>query len=252
MFFFPPGFKVDTAKWPCPRADEGSAGCKKRFWSNHEERRKPKPEERRAYGRDPDFPLAEGTHDTFACRFYDRLARRSPCEAGFREWIVQLIVPGEGKIVDRERVGGATFVAKAGGRTTTGVTNAEGIIRVRARRDTEKIVVDLTIPPKEDEQDESGQDGSKQNSTDGSSAPKKPKDPVRVRLTLMGGDLQEIEGDDPKKTVEARLRNLGFGPALPEKWTPEVAKDALDAFKKANAIADGDDLNQKLRELHGS
>ncbi len=71
VLLFRPGSVVVPAKWPCPRAAEGPAGCKKRFWSDGETRRsKHLPTERRY----------ERSKDTFACRFYDRLSSNSPCE----------------------------------------------------------------------------------------------------------------------------------------------------------------------------
>jgi len=70
VFLFRPGSVVDAATWPCPRAKEGSGGCRKRFWSDAAERRK-FTESRRVF---------EETHDTFACRFYDRISNSSPCE----------------------------------------------------------------------------------------------------------------------------------------------------------------------------
>ncbi len=69
---FRPGTKVDTEKWPCPRADEGPAGCRARFWSDGEARRG-----NHLSGQRRKF---EDTHDTFGCRFYHRLAFNSPCE----------------------------------------------------------------------------------------------------------------------------------------------------------------------------
>jgi hypothetical protein len=64
------GSKVDPAKWPCPRVKEKPTACKKRFWSDGQKRRSNQAE-RREYNK---------TKDTFACRFYDRLNSRSPCE----------------------------------------------------------------------------------------------------------------------------------------------------------------------------
>ncbi|MGH9902943.1 MAG: peptidoglycan-binding protein, partial [Pyrinomonadaceae bacterium] len=72
MYLFRPGAKIEPARWPCPRTREGAAGCKKRFWSDAERRRRRLPDERREFAE---------TRDTFACRFYDRLAVNSPCEA---------------------------------------------------------------------------------------------------------------------------------------------------------------------------
>jgi len=69
---FRPGTTVDPNKWPCPRADEGVAGCRKRFWSDGESRRSRRlPADRREFAK---------TQDTFACRFYHRLMTGSPCE----------------------------------------------------------------------------------------------------------------------------------------------------------------------------
>jgi hypothetical protein len=70
VFMFHPGTRVLVERWPCPRAAEGPAGCRKRFWSDGEQRRKPAAEDRE-YVR---------TKDTFACRFYDRLSFASPCD----------------------------------------------------------------------------------------------------------------------------------------------------------------------------
>jgi hypothetical protein len=72
---FAPGTK-SLAVWPCPKAPDVQ-GCKDRFWSDAPKRRTFQ-EERREY---------EETHDTFACRFYERLVGLSPCE------VVQMITP---------------------------------------------------------------------------------------------------------------------------------------------------------------
>lgn len=70
VLLFPPGSSIDPARWPCPRAREGDAECREQFWPDGELRRTPGAT-RREYA----------THkDTFACRFYDAMARRSPCE----------------------------------------------------------------------------------------------------------------------------------------------------------------------------
>lgn len=72
VLLFRKGSKVDPAKWPCPKAKEGVAGCLKRFWSDGESRRS-----RRLPDQPRTFPA---TQDTFACRFYHRLTTGSPCE----------------------------------------------------------------------------------------------------------------------------------------------------------------------------
>jgi peptidoglycan hydrolase-like protein with peptidoglycan-binding domain len=70
IFMFRPGSYVSPGSWPCPRVKEGIAGCQKRLWSDSKTRRAFQ-EKRREYHK---------THDTFACRFYDRLGVSSPCE----------------------------------------------------------------------------------------------------------------------------------------------------------------------------
>ena len=71
MFLFPPGTKVNpAAAWPCPAVNAPADGCKAAFWPDGDARRQ-NGDERRDY---------KTTRDTMACRFYDRFARRSPCE----------------------------------------------------------------------------------------------------------------------------------------------------------------------------
>lgn len=68
-YLFEPGAKVGAGKWPCPKAPEWKK-CKLRFWSDSEKRLSNQ-KSRRNYWT---------TRDTFACRFYDRIARTMTCE----------------------------------------------------------------------------------------------------------------------------------------------------------------------------
>jgi outer membrane protein OmpA-like peptidoglycan-associated protein len=70
ILLFRPGSRVAPARWPCPRVKEGIAGCKRRFFSDASVRRQFQAAHR-------EFP---DTHDTFACRFYQRISENSPCE----------------------------------------------------------------------------------------------------------------------------------------------------------------------------
>jgi outer membrane protein OmpA-like peptidoglycan-associated protein len=73
IFLFRAGMAVNPKLWPCPRALEGTGDCRRRFFAppkDGELRRKPGLD-RREFSQ---------TSDTFACRFYDRVARLSPCE----------------------------------------------------------------------------------------------------------------------------------------------------------------------------
>jgi hypothetical protein len=71
ILIFQKGSQILPAKWPCPTYKEGTAGCKKRFWSDSDTRRST-----RNSGEERNF---EDTQDTFACRFYQRISSQSPC-----------------------------------------------------------------------------------------------------------------------------------------------------------------------------
>jgi hypothetical protein len=72
MYLFPKGTTVPAGMWPCPKVGDSNAACSKAFWPDGDARRK-NGTDRRDY---------KNTRDTMACRFYDRFARRSPCEGG--------------------------------------------------------------------------------------------------------------------------------------------------------------------------
>lgn len=70
IYFFELGTEIEVAKWPCPTVKESGAACRKRFWSDADKRRAAG-EARRTF---------DVSADTFACRFYQRIAGGSPCE----------------------------------------------------------------------------------------------------------------------------------------------------------------------------
>jgi hypothetical protein len=72
LFMFRKDSKVLPEKWPCPTVQEGDRKCRQRFWSDGEQRRS-----RRLSGARRQFSTSK---DTFACRFYHRIATGSPCE----------------------------------------------------------------------------------------------------------------------------------------------------------------------------
>ncbi len=72
VLLFQQGSKVEPAKWPCPRATDGVAVCRTRFFANGDSRRS-----RRLPDKDRTF---DDKQDTFACRFYQKLLTDSPCE----------------------------------------------------------------------------------------------------------------------------------------------------------------------------
>ena len=282
LYFFQPGLEIEVDKWPCPRVNEGSAGCRKRFWSDHEKRRKQEPDKARAYARQPSLGL-EGTRDTFACRFYDRLARHSPCEAGVDEWLLQLLLPneeqkkaegGEGsepdageakqppppkKVAERKRAAGASFEAKVKGsdKVIAGQADANGLLRIRSRAELEEIVLDVRVPLETADGDDGGDGGEGANGgasdSDGKVDGKTEKRRfATVRLTLRGGSLAELhDAASVENARKDRLLNLGFGPTERKLWDddPKVLPAALSDIEKVEGTSVNDD---KLRELYGS
>ena len=93
VLLFRPGTKVSPGDWPCPKAEtEQVSACKQRFWSDSD-RRLANGNERRAYS---------DSHDTFACRFYDRLTNNSPCERTRENWVLRILVAGKGPLTGRQ------------------------------------------------------------------------------------------------------------------------------------------------------
>jgi outer membrane protein OmpA-like peptidoglycan-associated protein len=78
LFLFDKTLLPPLASWPCPLATEGSAGCKAQFFDDADSRRG---------AGDAEKTYAK-TRATMACRFYDRLARASPCEGGVKAQVV--------------------------------------------------------------------------------------------------------------------------------------------------------------------
>ncbi|MBN2574468.1 MAG: peptidoglycan-binding protein [Deltaproteobacteria bacterium] len=72
LFLIDPSSDVSTEDWPCPRVTEGASDCRKRFWSDSARRIEPGAQPRNQ----------RETHDTYACRFYERLTLTAvPAEA---------------------------------------------------------------------------------------------------------------------------------------------------------------------------
>ena len=117
-YLFHPDLRVELKKWPCPRAKEGTSACKKRLWVDGQERRSVG-ESRRLY---------ESTRDTFACRFYDRIARESPCERVLEPVDVRI------RLFDacQHPMPGAHCRVSFGPTELDLIADAEGFVRVRA------------------------------------------------------------------------------------------------------------------------
>jgi hypothetical protein len=200
VLLFRPGSRVDPGRWPCPRAQEGTAGCLKRLWSDGEKRRSTHlPGERREFKK---------TKDTFACRFYDRLAGSSPCERFLKFFKIRLF--------DRlaRPLPGAPFLVMKAGQPVTGKADTKGDITLQEVKVPSTVTVfwsrpERFRPPRSGEQ-------------------AKPEDfeytldvNVEIEESSKAGVETAQDGQDAAKAAEAerRLHNLGFsmGATLEEK-----------------------------------
>jgi hypothetical protein len=111
VYLFPAGTSFDISDWPCPRASEGTHGCKAAFWkTGGDERRQPTAREREHLRGE----------NTFSCRFYDRIARFSPCEAARKSMQVWLLD------ANKKRMPGAPFRATVGSQSVEGSADDAG------------------------------------------------------------------------------------------------------------------------------
>ncbi len=123
IFLFRPGTEVRLEKWPCPRVSEGINDCEKRFWSDGEDRRT---------RREQEIPREYGdTKDTFACRFYDRLSNKSPCEAVLKQakicWVfMKLLDDTADEVLSQTEY---TLRSLTSGFSITDKTDDQGILR---------------------------------------------------------------------------------------------------------------------------
>lgn len=133
IFLFRPGVRIEPGAWPCPRATESPADCKKRFWSDAAKRRSFQ-EKRREF---------KNEQDTFACRFYDRLSNNSPCERGLTTFRIRLYEPS-GKAIPR-----APFTVQIGLRKPTSLANADetGVFAVQDLELPNRCIVKWGFPP---------------------------------------------------------------------------------------------------------
>lgn len=234
VFVFKHGTEVDPARWPCPVArSEDDSACRKRFWSDGAKRRA-EAEDVRTFGDgmvhlDADdagqlveTPI-EKTGNTMACRFYHAFARRSPCEAKFKEWVVRFQIPDfKGKLTTLKN---RRFIAIMGESSSApelrGTSDDRGIVRVPLISDhPHEMRIRIDTGP------EAGPPA------DGEAPPA--DDPAAesrfVTVRLAAGDLEFRDTDNPLG-LKQRLYNLGFGERPPDKWSAEELKRARAAFR---------------------
>lgn len=225
VYLFPPGTKMDPSAWPCPTVDEGVAGCKKRFWSDAERRRTPNENVSR---------LFEDARDTFTCRFYQRIAGRSPCEGRERKqlyWNIRVMRSQLKPLKQRSLVDHQFYVVtiqgKDGqptGKRYASSTTEDGIIRIPVQEDPVTMVLKI----------------------------------ADHTVTIDAGHLLAIEASDPKdQTIRQRLENLGYGDGPSAEWDDATFKAALKQFQIEAGVTGEDGLvgpatKDALVREHGS
>ncbi len=168
IYLFEPGSQVLAARWPCPRAEEGAAGCRARFWSDAA-RRRANAEERREYA---------DTADTFACRFYDRLAQQSPCEAAPEPLHIRLYD------LDDNYIPHAPYrLNPEGGDARQGRANAGGFISTRATAGLGQARIEWGFPPSPGE---------------------------KTAFVFADDIFLDVDTDDPDACDDRKLTNLGY------------------------------------------
>jgi hypothetical protein len=118
ILVFRKGSQVLPSKWPCPTFREGSASCKKRFFSDGDTRRST-----HLSGAERKFDL---THDTFACRFFQRVSDGSPCHSILSSFEIRLYDTG------RRFIANAPFEVTIGSSAPRqGIADPKGVLVLR-------------------------------------------------------------------------------------------------------------------------
>ncbi len=215
IFLFRAGIRINPQAWPCPRVKEGVAGCKARFWSDGEQRRgKRLADKPRKFGE---------TRDTFACRFYHRLAITSPCEGGAPLWVIRLLEDGPEPIDQRRPLANLPFsVTGVGGGLgeIRGTTDSRGVLRIIIKDNP--AVMKVTVAGQE--------------------------------ITVFAGSLKGVQ--EGAEGVVQRLRNLGFGVLDQRRDTTNQLIAGLAQFQRLHSLPvleqPNADFRKKLQEFHGS
>jgi len=188
VFMFPNDTQFPVHRWPCPTAKEDGAACKRQLWPDGDARRSPN-DRRREH-------LKGGR--TFACRFYDSLARGSPCE-GVRQTLALWLLDDEGR-----RMPNTPYRVRVGAQLRRGRADDRGML-------VEKNLL-LGAGARVEWGDTAPREGEKDASATGSYfpldayVPDRSKNEFRFRSDVF---LDADEADDEAGT-DRRLSNLGY------------------------------------------
>jgi OmpA family/Putative peptidoglycan binding domain len=214
IFLFPKGSKVTPDLWPCPKADtKDFSACEKRFWSDGRQRLK-NTEKQRTFDVD---------HNTFACRFYERMCSlKSPCERTHEQWVLRILVAGKTPLEGRKALANEPYTLSGTGSGTDikGRTDQNGVLRAPVEDDV--CTMTLTI--------------------------------AGMKIIVDGGALQAAASGDP--AWKERLANLGFGDGDPDAWDDPTYQGALSAFQKLEKLTEtgaaDSDTTDRIKSIHGS
>jgi hypothetical protein len=123
-FLFRPGSQIVPGHWPCPAANQATDVCRTRFFADAAVRRQFQAK-RRTNAKD---------HNTFACRFFDIVSDRSPCQHGRRVDTIKIVFqlyPGlAGADADRAIANAPYNLRVIGESEKNGTTAADGSIEI--------------------------------------------------------------------------------------------------------------------------
>lgn len=262
IFLFPVDTKVNPKKWPCPNVEQSGSGCRKRFWSDGEDRRSKLLQDERRYFQD--------SEDTFACRFYHGLAELSPCESALKLWVLRLrVTDSDGNKVP---VAGKRFVLSGAGDDVPdyrGITDERGILRIPVHTESATMILRLDVAEfLFDSQESGGQGSNGGGGSDGDGAPggngasrPPPADGAWedehkfMHFKLAAGALIPMEPPSAPP-VRQRLFNLGYGPPDPDNWDAATKRNAILAFQHDHDLPEtgnaDEPTRQRLKQEHGS
>ncbi|MEO6759969.1 MAG: peptidoglycan-binding protein, partial [Saprospiraceae bacterium] len=244
VLLFRPGTVVPPDKWPCPRTNEGTGGCKKRFWSDGEHRRSNQPLRR-------EF---KDTRDTFACRFYHRLVVDSPCEGIDPALLVIKLLKVDDHFAPSTESLDITY-------DLFGVSGRSIKLQIQAENYDTKVVFerDLTDPEKADDPHTIQWDGKVTAGARKDRFATPLMGPFTVHLISPGIPEQSLPfkilyhsvafsfgkhtpdevmpGAADNKFVQAKLNELGYDAGPVNGTIGSVTQNALRRFQRANYVA---------------
>jgi hypothetical protein len=210
ILLFRAGSRVDPARWPCPSVKEGISGCKKRFFSDGDVRRanRDKRSTQEETEHDPD------TKGIFACRFYERITKRSPCNLITKDFQIRLYDP------QGVTIAGAPYRATIGTQVSTATADSEGFANLRNLEVPAECVIEWGLP-------------------DPQADPQRP--PVylfKLEMLLDVEREQELMDTAREQDCKKRLNNLGY--VISEDTKKNVAAFQNDFQQKYHLRTDGE------------